>query len=63
MAKVIPVKVAVRVRPLSRKENDERCQSVVRVSAKIQSFLCNMTTYYTFALLCSRSSRADPRST
>ena len=32
MAKVIPVKVAVRVRPLSSKEVDEGCQSVVRVS-------------------------------
>ena len=29
--KLIPVKVAVRIRPLSKKENNEGCQTVVEV--------------------------------
>ncbi len=31
--KAIPVRVAVRIRPLSDKENEEGCQSAVKVSS------------------------------
>ncbi|TRY68349.1 hypothetical protein TCAL_03053 [Tigriopus californicus] len=49
MDKVIPVKVAIRIRPLSNKENEEGCQSVVQVVPnRPQIYLPSLEKAFTF---------------
>ena len=44
MEKIIPVKVAVRIRPLNEKENNEGCQAALeQVEGEPQVILCFIT--------------------
>ena len=52
MEKVIPVKVAVRIRPLNEKENNEGCQAALeQVEGEPQVLTAALTFYVSFSLL------------
>ena len=46
--KLIPVKVAVRIRPLSKKENNEGCQTAVEVVENEPQVHSSILVFFSF---------------